>query len=109
MEYKVLKPFICKISKNYFTKGSIYKTDDSNRAKFLQEKEYVESIKENSNELPVDLGKTVEELNKSITAEFDKETLQSILAAEESGRNRATLIVHIKSLLKGDEDESSKA
>ncbi|MGN7938504.1 hypothetical protein [Metabacillus sp. 22489] len=109
MEFKVLKTFICKISKKYFTKGSFYKTDDSNRAKFLQENGYVEPIKENSDELPVDLGKTVEELSKSITEEFDKETLKLILAAEESGRNRSTLIVHIESLLKGDEDESSKA
>lgn len=110
MEFKVSKPFICKNSKKLFSKDSIYSTNDVERGKILQEKGFVEPIivKQNGN-LPVDLEETVDQLKKEITEGFDKDTLELILAAEVNGSNRSTLIAHIESLIKGDDDESGKA
>ena len=104
MELEVIKNFIDKESNNLFRVGSVYKTDDEDRASFLQEKGYLSEIskvdqKTEISELPVDLSGSVEAVNNLITVELGKDALESLLKSEQEGKNRKTVIEHINSLL----------
>ncbi|WP_368657634.1 hypothetical protein AB3Z07_21205 [Metabacillus halosaccharovorans] len=107
MKYHVISNFRDKETFEVYTEGSIFETDKDKRVKELQHKGYLgEKIEV---EIPDILKKTVSEIKHEITEEMDQEQLQELLQFEVDTENRKGVKEHIESLLKGDDNESSKA
>ncbi|WP_096199509.1 hypothetical protein [Bacillus sp. FJAT-45350] len=116
MEYNVINSFVDKNTKKLYsslTKGTVYVTEDRERATTLIEKGYLEErepqtrqTEEVSGEgmaisIEVLLG-TVAEIIENVTSELTQENLSELLELEKQGENRKGVIKHIESLVKSD-------
>lgn len=107
MKYEVNSAFIDKNTKEEYAVGDLYVTDNEDRAEFLQMKGFLGS----EIDISVDnvLDKNAPEVVKGIVPETSKEELEFLYKRETEGKNRVTVKEHIEKLLKGEDDESSKA
>lgn len=107
--YKVIKTFRDKHTLEVFNVGNLYETDDSNRAKELMRLGFLEKTEiEPANTDDSVLDSKVEKIKETVTAAMSKEKLEVLLKLEVEGKNRKTVVEHIESLLKGDDDESGE-
>lgn len=102
MEYRVVKQFRDKFTKAIFPIDSVYKTEDAERAQFLQENGYLFAEKQDEKSSEGDsslLDESVEKIKKSVTAELGKEKLEVLLKLEKESKDRKGVIEHIEELL----------
>lgn len=102
MEYKVIKQFRDKFTKAIFPVDSVYKTEDSERAQYLQENGYLFAEKQDEKSSEGDdslLDESVEKIKKSVTAELGKDKLEVLLKLEKESKDRKGVIEHIEELL----------
>lgn len=102
MEYRVVKQFRDKFTKAIFPIDSVYKTEDAERAQFLQENGYLFAEKQDENSSEGDsslLDESVEKIKKAVTAELGKDKLEVLLKLEKESKDRKGVIEHIEELL----------
>ncbi|MCM3411232.1 hypothetical protein [Metabacillus litoralis] len=105
MKHIVIRKFRDIHTNDLFDVGEPYETEDKERSIDLQKKGFIGSMLIEESLLSGNVNEVVEVIN----GEMSKERLEQLLQDEAEGKNRKTVIEHIESLLKGDEDESSKA
>ena len=102
VEFKVVRASRDKDTLITFHHGHSYVTDDVERALYLKELGHiVGEIKGEGNSQTVTslLDGNADEVKKSITAVLEETELESLLQLEVAGKNRKTVIEHIKELL----------
>lgn len=112
MKFNVISDFIDKNSSQYYKDGSVFETEDKDRAAFLQKEGFIEESEDSAvkNEFEVLLDKTAAEIIDSLPGDFSKEDLEQLLSKEKDAKKpRKTVIEHIEGLLKGEENESGEA
>ncbi|MEK4666552.1 hypothetical protein [Niallia sp. FSL R7-0271] len=102
MEYRVIKQFRDKFTKAIFPVDSVYQTEDTERAQYLQESGYLFAEKQEEKSSKGDnslLDESVEKIKQSVTEELGKEKLEVLLKLEKESKDRKGVIEHIEELL----------
>ncbi|MES1038954.1 hypothetical protein [Peribacillus simplex] len=107
MKYEVNSAFIDKNTNEEYAAGEFYETSNEDRAAFLKMKGFLGSEVDSSIENILD--KNAQEVVKSLSSSTPKGDLDVLYKRESEGKNRVTVKEHIEKLLKGEDDESSKA
>lgn len=109
MKYLVTSRFIDKNTNELFEVGTVYETNNQERAIEIKKAGYLgELIEDISPNGPYKqlLSKNVSEITSTVDENYTSDQIRELLQLEAEGENRKGVKKHLENLLKGEDDES---